>query len=116
MRPLEFVLWLNGATGMLGDEVPSPEQWRIIRECLANTIGPIVAAKLLDKADELSEQSKLESERMKIYQQMLSIKQQTLSNQIPRGYAGLNPTLGGYVDDLATIGYATTTASSTSRS
>lgn len=114
MRPLEFVLWLNGATGMLGDEPPSPEQWQTIRECLANTIGPIVAAKLLDKADELAEQSKLESERMKIYQQMLSIKQQTLG--IPRGYAGLNPTLGGYVDDLAAIGYATTTASSTSRS
>lgn len=69
---------------MLGDEPPSPEQWQTIRKCLSNTIGPIVAAKLLDKADELSEQSKLETEKMKLYQQqilaMQMMKQNTARN------------------------------------
>lgn len=81
MKPLEFVLWLNGAAGILGDTPPSPEQWKQIHDNLGATIGPIVAAKLLERADQLVDRDEQErrnlDERMKLLQQHL-VKQQML--------------------------------------
>lgn len=48
MTPTEFVLWLNGASGLLDEgEAPSPEQWARIREKLGEAIGQITADRLL---------------------------------------------------------------------
>lgn len=31
MKPVEFVLWLNGAAELVGDQPPTPEQWATMR-------------------------------------------------------------------------------------
>jgi hypothetical protein len=49
--PTEFVLWLNGAVDVMGD-YPTPEQWRIIKEKLNESVGFIAAKKLLERAED----------------------------------------------------------------
>ncbi len=51
MTPTEFVLWLNGAMGVMGD-TPTPEQMVKIREQLGEVIGKITADRLLERAEE----------------------------------------------------------------
>lgn len=58
--PTEFVLWLNGALGVM-DDTPTPEQMAKIREKMSEAIGKITADRLLERADE---QIKLDQERM----------------------------------------------------
>ena len=52
MKPIEFVLWLNGAAEIVGDQPPTPEQWAIMREKLGEAVGGLVAARLLERAEE----------------------------------------------------------------
>lgn len=52
MKPIEFVLWLNGAAGLVGDQPPTPEQWATMCEKLEETVGGIVAARLLERAED----------------------------------------------------------------
>lgn len=54
MTPLDFVLWLNGVLDATGDDPPTAAQMAKIKEKLAETVGPIIASKLLDRADQLS--------------------------------------------------------------
>ena len=54
MTPLDFVLWLNGVLDATGDDQPTAVQMSKIKEKLAETIGPIIASKLLARADQLS--------------------------------------------------------------
>lgn len=54
MTPLDFVLWLNGVLDATGDDQPTAVQMSKIKEKLAETVGPIIASKLLDRADQLS--------------------------------------------------------------
>ena len=49
--PTEFVLWLNGAAGVMG-EAPTPEQWEAIKEKLNESLGFLAAKKLLERAEE----------------------------------------------------------------
>lgn len=51
MNAIEFILWLNGATEILGDQPPTPEQWAAMREKLGSAVGAIVATRLLEHAD-----------------------------------------------------------------
>lgn len=64
MTPTEFVLWLNGAMGVMGD-TPTPEQMVKIREQLGEVIGKITADRLLDayaaKANECSQMAEITS-------------------------------------------------------
>lgn len=46
MSPLEFVLWMNGAAGMVGDGPPTAEQWVRIREELEKAVGKAVATQI----------------------------------------------------------------------
>jgi len=55
MKPVEFVLWLNGAAELVGDQPPTPEQWATMREKLGETVGGLVAARLLERAEEYVE-------------------------------------------------------------
>lgn len=52
MKPVEFVLWLNGAAELVGDQPPTPEQWVTMREKLGEVVGGLVAARLLERAEE----------------------------------------------------------------
>lgn len=52
MRPEDFVLWLNGALGVCGDEPPSEKQLEMIRAKLAEVVGKMAAAKFLDEEKE----------------------------------------------------------------
>lgn len=52
MNPVEFVLWLNGAAELVGDQPPTPAQWATMREKLGEAVGGLVAARLLERAEE----------------------------------------------------------------
>lgn len=61
--PTEFVLWLNGATGVMGDS-PTPEQWEAIKEKLSESLGFLAAKKLLERAeDQIVRDRELEAKR-----------------------------------------------------
>lgn len=69
--PTEFVLWLNGATGVMGDS-PTPEQWEAIKEKLNESLGFLAAKKLLERAEdqivrdrELVAKEEMETAKMK---------------------------------------------------
>jgi len=49
--PTEFVLWLNGAAGVMG-EAPTPEQWETIKEKMNESLGFLAAKKLLERAED----------------------------------------------------------------
>ena len=49
--PTEFVLWLNGAAGVMGD-APTPEQWTAIKEKMGESLGFLAAKKLLERAED----------------------------------------------------------------
>lgn len=70
MNPVEFVLWLNGAAGLVGDRSPTPEQWATIREKLSEAVGGLVAARLLERAEETlradERRKREEAERFKV--------------------------------------------------
>lgn len=76
MKPIEFVLWLNGAAELVGDQPPTPEQWATMREKLGEAVGGIVAARLLERAEEHAKaderRKKEEAEKAKIMEQMLA--------------------------------------------
>ena len=49
--PTEFVLWLNGAAGVMG-EAPTPEQWEAIKEKMNESLGFLAAKRLLERAED----------------------------------------------------------------
>mgnify|MGYP000897201284 CR=1 FL=1 len=49
--PTEFVLWLNGAAGVMG-EAPTPEQWEVIKEKMNESLGFLAAKRLLERAED----------------------------------------------------------------
>ena len=49
--PTKFVLWLNGAAGVMG-EAPTPEQWEAIKEKMNESLGFLAAKKLLERAED----------------------------------------------------------------
>lgn len=76
MSPVEFVLWLNGAAELVGDQPPTPEQWATMREKLGEAVGGLVAARLLERAEETlradERRKKEEAEKVKVMEQMLA--------------------------------------------
>ena len=61
--PTEFVLWLNGAAGVMG-EAPTPEQWEAIKEKMNESLGFLAAKKLLERAeDQIVRDREIESKR-----------------------------------------------------
>lgn len=78
MTPLEFVLWLNGAAGVVGDQPPSPEQWAKMHEKLDEVVGGIVASRLLEEAEGLAK--KREDQRIAA-EQMFGIRKAQLEQQ-----------------------------------
>ena len=71
MKPVEFVLWLNGAAELVGDQPPTPEQWAIMREKLGEAVGELVADRLLERAEEVLRADELrKKERTEIMSQM----------------------------------------------
>lgn len=64
MTPTEFVLWLNGALGVM-DDTPTGEQMAKIREKLGETIGQLTADRLLERAEEAARLDKARRDREK---------------------------------------------------
>ena len=77
MKPIEFVLWLNGAAELVGDQPPTPEQWATMREKLGEAVGGIVAARLLERAEEHAKaderRKKEEADKAEAMKQMLEM-------------------------------------------
>lgn len=74
--PTEFVLWLNGASGVMGPDGPNGEQWARIQEKLGEAIGKITADRLLERADE---QIKLDQERLEKDLKVQAMREQAKS-------------------------------------
>lgn len=45
MTPTEFLLWLNGALDITGEEAPTKQQWDIVRQTAARALAEGVAKK-----------------------------------------------------------------------
>ena len=76
MKPVEFVLWLSGAAELVGDQPPTPEQWATMRGKLGEAVGGLVAARLLERAEETlraDERRKEEDEKRAAVTQMLEL-------------------------------------------
>lgn len=77
MKPIEFVLWLNGAAELVGDQPPTPEQWATMREKLGEAVGGIVAARLLERAEEHAKaderREKGEADKAEAMKQMMEL-------------------------------------------
>ena len=68
--PTEFVLWLNGAAGVMG-EAPTPEQWEAIKEKMNESLGFLAAKRLLERAeDQVVRDREIELKRAAAIEQM----------------------------------------------
>lgn len=85
MTPTEFVLWLNGALGVMGD-TPTPEQMAKVRDKLGEAIGKITADRLLERADEQvkrdKERAEKEAEMAKAKAQMQAMMGQRMARHL----------------------------------
>ena len=85
MTPTEFVLWLNGALGVMGD-TPTPEQMAKVRDKLGEAIGKITADRLPERADEQvkrdKERAEKEAEMAKAKAQMQAQMQAMMSQRL----------------------------------
>lgn len=88
MKPVEFVLWLNGAAELVGDQSPTPEQWATMREKLGEAVGGLVAARFLERAEETiraDERRKLEMAEMRNRVEMEAQRALGLAHVLPAG-------------------------------
>ena len=70
ITPTEFVLWLNGAAGVMG-EAPTSEQWEAIKEKMNESLGFLAAKKLLERAeDQIVRDREIELKRAAAIEQM----------------------------------------------
>lgn len=60
--PTEFVLWLNGATGVMSGP-PTEEQWAVIKDKLGEAIGGIAAKRLLERVEDQIAKDRLDATR-----------------------------------------------------
>jgi len=47
MSPEQYVTWLSGVQAMVGEEVPTAEQWARIRDMTERVMGRVIAQKML---------------------------------------------------------------------
>lgn len=83
MKPVEFVLWANGAAELIGDEPPTKEQWLKLREKLGEAVGTVVASKLLEKAEEVVRQEERARDEMSINQMLRELQAQKMASYQP---------------------------------
>jgi hypothetical protein len=93
MTPIEFVLWLNGAAELVGDQPPTPEQWATMREKLGETVGGLVAARLLERAEETL---RADERRKKEGAEMFEAMKQVLESMKTQRVVGIASGLAGY--------------------
>ena len=97
MTPTEFVLWFNGATGVIGEDGPTPEQWAVVREKLGEAIGKITADRLLERAEE-SVRKDSDRRRMEGYLANMGAASKNMSNPLFRGGGLTGPTEGTTIE------------------
>ena len=110
MTPIEFALWLNGATGVMGDEPPTAEQWARVQEKLNECVGQLVANRLLEEAEDVYKrkayQVQLDALRAQAQAQMSKMLARDIDALAFKSMAGISaPFAGGIV----TLDPATTT-------
>jgi len=86
MTPVEFALWMNGAVGVLGkDQPPTPEQWKQIHDKLEETVGHLVATRLLEDATRMQEEREHYRRRQELEQELQELKMKKLIDQVNSG-------------------------------
>jgi len=115
--PIEFVLWMNGAAGLIGDAAPTPDQWAKMREKLSEAVGGIVAKKLLEEAEEVSRRRERDSEMLRAKQYEAEMMQKVYAHRASMTTGILRTTPYNYNDDAqevaATTGITSLTLGST---
>ena len=100
MSPVEFVLWLNGAAELVGDQPPTPEQWATMREKLGEAVGGLVAARLLERAEETlradERRKKEEAVKNESLKQALELMKSQRAARLSPGLAGLQAQVDAY--------------------
>ena len=96
MTPIELTLWMNATMELVGDGPPSPDQWLMMREKVANTMGTIVAKKLMETAENVLREQEMKNLSAKHMEEMYKLKNQIAhtmngnTNHIPPPtYAGI---------------------------
>ena len=104
MKPVEFVLWLNGAAELVGDQPPTPEQWATMREKLGEAVGGLVAARLLERAEETlradERRKKEEAGKNEAMKQMLEAMKNQRAASFSSGLAGYQAQMEMYKAQL----------------
>lgn len=100
MRPMEFVLWLNGASGIVGDTPPTQEQWNAMREELGKTVGAMMAQRLLERADTIAQEDEDREKRREFEMDMALRKMQMERDMMQQTHGHIAPRLavGPYVE------------------
>ena len=100
MKPDEFVLWLNGAAELVGDQPPTPEQWATMREKLGEAVGGLVAARLLERAEEAlradERRKKEEVVKNESLKQALELMKSQHAARLSTGLAGFQARVDAY--------------------
>lgn len=96
MTPVEFVLWLNGAAGLLDGQPPTPEQWNVINDKLGEAVGRITSDRLLEHANEAMNRQREYEEKQYHAKQAMAAQLMTLKNHIiAQNLAGPGPIAPG---------------------
>lgn len=107
MKPVEFVLWLNGAAELVGDQPPTPEQWATMREKLGEAVGGLVAARLLERAEETlradERRKKEEVGKNEAMKQMLEWMKNQRAASFSSGLAGYQAQMEMYKAQVARV-------------
>ncbi len=93
MSPLEFVLWANGATEVLGGKPPTEEQWQVIRAKLDEVTAKLVASKLLEQVDRQQNRRAQQVDDEVLKQKMAELQKLAALPQDIQPY-GVYPTTG----------------------
>lgn len=80
MTPTEFVLWLNGASEIIGDTPPTPEQWAALKTRLSEVVGKLVSSKLLEAVEDEQKRRDRTITSEEMYRSMLTKQKQALES------------------------------------
>ena len=80
MTPTEFVLWLNGASEIIGDTPPTPEQWAALKTRLSEVVGKLVSSKLLEAVEDEQKRRERTIASEELYQNLLRKQKQALAS------------------------------------
>lgn len=105
MIPIELTLWMNATMELIGDGPPSPDQWLMMRDKVANTMGTIVAKKLMETAENVLREQDMKAADVRHLEEMYKLKNR-MSQSL---YAQNTIPAPTYADIMAKMGYGSHT-------